>query len=228
VDVLTSGLEELLMKDHSIRVILADDHAVVRKGIRDFLAEAGDIVVVAEAASGDEAFGLIREHKPDVAVLDIQMPGRTGIEVTRAVRAEQLRVGVLVLTAYDDDPFVMTALQAGANGYVLKTAEPEDIVAAVRAVYEGKSALDPAILRKVMARLSGGPPAGTVEALSAREIEVLRLAARGFTNKAIGVQLGISDRTVQGHLTNIYGKLSVASRTEAVTKAIQLGLVSVE
>jgi len=216
------------MKDHSIRVILADDHAVVRKGIRDFLEEAGDIVVVAEAASGDEALALIREHTPDVAVLDIQMPGRTGIEVTRAVRAEQLRVGVLVLTAYDDDPFVMTALQAGANGYVLKTAEPEDIVAAVRAVHEGKSALDPAILRKVMANLSGGPPAGTVQALSAREIEVLRLAARGFTNKAIGAQLGISDRTVQGHLTNIYGKLSVASRTEAVTKAIQLGWVSVE
>lgn len=216
------------MKDNPIRVILADDHAVVRKGIRDFLQEPGDIAVVAEAASGDEALALIREHKPDVAVLDIQMPGRTGIEVTRAVRAEQLRVGVLVLTAYDDDPFVMTALQAGANGYVLKTAEPEDIVAAVRAVHEGKSVLDPAILRKVMANLSGGPPAGTVEALSAREIEVLRLAARGFTNKAIGAQLGISDRTVQGHLTNIYGKLSVASRTEAVTKAIQLGLVSVE
>ncbi len=216
------------MKDRSIRVILADDHAVVRKGIRDFLEEAGDIAVVAEAASGDEALGLIREHKPDVAVLDIQMPGRTGIEVTRAVRAEQLHVGVLVLTAYDDDPFVMTALQAGANGYVLKTAEPEDIVAAVRAVYEGKSALDPAILRKVMASLSGGPPVGTVQALSTREIQVLRLAARGFTNKAIGVQLGISDRTVQGHLTNIYGKLLVASRTEAVTKAIQLGLVSVE
>ena len=216
------------MKDNPIRVILADDHAIVRKGIRDFLEEPGDISVMAEAASGDEALLLIREHRPDVAVLDIQMPGRTGIEVTRAVRAEQLPVGVLVLTAYDDDPFVMTALQAGANGYVLKTAEPEDIVAAVRAVHEGKSALDPAILRKVMASLSGGPPTGTVKALSAREIEVLRLASRGFTNKAIGAQLSISDRTVQGHLTNIYDKLSVASRTEAVTKAIQLGLVSVE
>jgi DNA-binding NarL/FixJ family response regulator len=215
------------MNDHPIRVILADDHAVVRKGIRDFLEESGDIAVVAEAANGEEALALIREHQPDVAVLDIQMPGRTGIEVTRAVRAEQLRVGVLILTAYDDDPFVMTALQAGANGYVIKSAEPEDIVAAVRAVHEGKSALDPLILRKVMANLAGGPPPGAVGTLSAREIEVLRLAAQGYTNKAIGAQLGISDRTAQGHLTNIFAKLGVASRTEAVTKAIQLGLVSV-
>jgi len=211
-----------------IRVILADDHAVVRKGIRDFLEEPGDIAVVAEAANGDEALALIREHRPDVAVLDIQMPGRTGLEVTRAVRAEQLPVGVLILTAYDDDPFVMTALRSGANGYVLKTAEPEEIVAAVHAVHEGQSALDPALLQKVMAYISGAPLSATIESLSAREIEVLRLAAQGFTNKAIGVQLGISDRTVQGHLTNIFGKLDVGSRTEAVTKAIQMGLVSVE
>ena len=215
------------MDNHPIRVMLADDHAIVRKGIRDFLEEPGDIAVVAEASTGDEALELIREHQPDVAVLDIQMPGRTGIEVTRVVRAERWRVGVLILTAYDDDPFVMTALQAGANGYVLKSAEPEDIVASVRAVYEGKSALDPRILRKVMSSLAGSPPPGTARTLSAREIEVLRLAAQGYTNKAIGAQLGISDRTVQGHLTNIFGKLNVASRTEAVTKAIQLGLVSV-
>lgn len=211
-----------------IRVLLADDHAVVRKGIRDFLEEAGDIAVVAEAGNGEEALELIREQRPDVAVLDIQMPGRTGLEITRAVRTEQLPVGILILTAYDDDPFVMTALRSGANGYVLKTAEPEEIVAAVHAVHEGQSALDPALLQKVMAYVAGRPPAGMVESLSAREIEVLRLAAQGFTNKAIGVQLGISDRTVQGHLTNIFGKLDVASRTEAVTKAIQLGLVPVE
>jgi DNA-binding NarL/FixJ family response regulator len=211
-----------------IRVVLADDHAVVRKGIRDFLEDSGDITVVAEAANGDEALALIREHKPDVAVLDIQMPVRTGLEVTRAVRAEQLPVGILILTAYDDDPFIMSALRSGANGYVLKTAEPEEIVSALRAVREGQSALDPAILRKVMAQLTGGPPPGTVEALSAREVEVLRLAAHGYTNKAIGAQLGISDRTVQGHLANIFGKLEVSSRTEAVTKAIHLGLVQAE
>jgi two-component system, NarL family, response regulator DevR len=211
-----------------IRVILADDHAVVRRGIRGFLEVPGDITVVAEAANGDEALTLVREHRPDVAVLDIQMPCRTGLEVTRVVRTERLPVGVLILTAYDDDPFVMTALRAGANGYVLKTAEPEDIVAAVHAVHEGQSALDPALLQKVMAYLSSASLSATVESLSPREIEVLRLAAQGFTNKAIGVQLNISDRTVQGHLTNIFGKLDVTSRTEAVTKAIQMGLVSVE
>jgi len=211
-----------------IRVVLADDHAIVRKGIRDFLEESGDVTVVAEAANGEEALAFIREHKPDVAVLDIQMPARTGLEVTRAVRAEQLPVGILILTAYDDDPFIMTALRSGANGYVLKTAEPEELVAALHAVHEGQSALDPAVMRKVMAQLVGGPPPGTIETLSAREVEVLRLAAQGMTNKAIGLQLGISDRTVQGHLANIFGKLEVASRTEAVTKAIHLGLVSAE
>ena len=130
----------------SIRVILADDHAVVRQGIRNFLEQPGDIVVVAEAANGHEAVDLIRIHQPSVAVLDIQMPGRTGLEVTRDVRAERWPIGVLILTAYDDDPFVMAALRAGANGYVLKTAEPEEIVGAVRAVHEGQSALDPAIV----------------------------------------------------------------------------------
>jgi DNA-binding NarL/FixJ family response regulator len=211
-----------------VRVVLADDHAVVRKGIHDFLTETGEIAVVAEATNGDEALALIRRHRPDVAVLDIQMPGRTGLDVVRAVRAEQLPVGLLVLTAYDDDPFVVTALRAGANGYVLKTAEPEEIVAAVRAVAEGQSALDPVVMRKVMAYLASSPPSRTVEALTARELEVLRLAARGFTNKAIGVQLGISDRTVQGHLASVFGKLEVSSRTEAVTRGIQLGLVTVE
>jgi two-component system, NarL family, response regulator LiaR len=211
-----------------IRVVLADDHAVVRKGIHDFLTETGEIAVVAEAVNGDEALALIRRHQPDVAVLDIQMPGRTGLDVVRAVRAEQLSVGLLVLTAYDDDPFVVTALRAGANGYVLKTAEPEEIVAAVRAVAEGQSALDPVVMRKVMAYLASSPPSRTVEVLTARELEVLRLAARGFTNKAIGVELGISDRTVQGHLASVFGKLEVSSRTEAVTRGIQLGLVTVE
>lgn len=217
-----------MIKSARIKVVLADDHAVVRKGIREFLEEPGDIVVVTEASTGDQALAAIREHQPDVAILDIQMPEGTGLEVTRAVRTEQLPVGVLILTAYDDDPFVMTALQAGANGYVLKTAEPEEIVAAVRAVYEGESALDPAILAKVMSQLTGSPPLSLVEALSAREIEVLRLVGRGLTNKAIGILLNISDRTVQGHLANVFSKLAVANRTEAVTRAIQLGLISLK
>ena len=206
-----------------IRVILADDHAVVRAGIRQFLEAAGGIDVVAEAQDGEQAILAIQELEPDVAVLDIRMPRLTGIEVTRWVRANQRATGVLVLTAYDDDPYVLAVLHAGANGYVLKSADARILIEAVRAVHEGKSALDPAITRKVMAHLSGHPLGQPVEKLSDRELDVLGLAARGYTNKAIGVQLGISDRTVQGHLAKIFDKLHAASRTEAVMRAVSLG-----
>jgi DNA-binding NarL/FixJ family response regulator len=207
----------------AIRVLLADDHAVVRAGIRQFLDQAGDLTVVAEAEDGETACALISRHQPDVAVLDIQMPKASGIEVTRWVRAQQLPVGVLILTAYDDDPYVMAVLKAGANGYVLKTAAPAEIIQAVRDVHAGKSALAPGIVQKLMAQVSNPSPAQPVEALSEREVEVLSLAARGFTNKAVGVQLGISDRTVQAHLARIYDKLQAASRTEAVMRAVSLG-----
>ncbi len=211
------------MSADTIRVILADDHAVVRKGIREFLTEFDEIEVIAEASDGEEAITLIDQHRPDVAVLDIQMPRRTGIEVCRHVRAQQWPVGVLILTAFDDDPYVMAALQAGANGYVLKTADADDIVQAVRDVHEGKSALDPVVARKLMAQLAQRSPDQPIESLTPREMDVLKLAARGYTNKAIGAQLSISDRTVQGHLANIFGKLHVATRTEAVMRAISLG-----
>ncbi len=206
-----------------IRVLLADDHAVVRAGIRQFMERAGDIQVVAEAGDGEAAMSLIEEYAPDVAVLDIQMPKISGIEVTRWVRAHHRSVGVLVLTAYDDDPYVMAVLQAGANGYVLKTASPDDIVQAVREVHIGKSVLDPSIAQKVMAYVSGQAQSTPVESLTDRELEVLALAAKGYTNKAIGVQLGISDRTVQGHLAHIFERLRAGSRTEAVMRAVSLG-----
>ena len=210
----------------TILVLLADDHAVVRAGIFQFLEQAADIEVIAQAGDGLAAQELIQKHKPDVAVLDIQMPKATGIEVTRWVRANMLDVGVLVLTAYDDDPYVIAVLQSGANGYVLKTASPADIVQAVRDVYEGKSALDPAVTQKLMAHVAGntGSLPGN-ESLTDRELEVLSLAGKGFTNKAIGVQLGISDRTVQGHLAKTYSKLQVNSRTEAVMRAVSLDLI---
>ena len=209
-----------------IRVILADDHAVVRKGIREFLETDDTLTVIGEGANGDEALKLIRELRPDVAVLDIQMPGRSGIDVTRAARAERLPVGILLLTAFDDEPYVRAALQAGANGYVLKTAEAQDIIRAVQAVYEGKSAIDPAITHKLIAQMGRvQAPETLVEPLSEREVEVLRLAAKGYTNKAIGAQLAISDRTVQGHLARIYDKLHANSRTEAVMRAVTLGLI---
>jgi len=190
-----------------ISVILADDHAVVRAGIRQILEHGGDIQVIAEAENGLAAEALIQELTPDVAVLDIQMPKASGIEVTRWVRAHLSGVGVLILTAFDDDPYVMAALQAGANGYMLKTAEPEDLIRAVRDVNEGKSALSAAIAGKLVGALrssvAGSAKNSPVENLSDREMEVLALVAKGYTNKAIATQLMISDRTVQGHLARI-------------------------
>ena len=206
-----------------IRVVLADDHAVVRAGIRQFIESEGDIQVVAEADDGQAATLAIQQHTPDVAVLDIQMPELSGIEVTRWVRSHHEETGVLILTAYDDDPYVLAVLQAGANGYVLKTADAEDIRRAVRDVFEGKSVLDPEITRKVMAHVSGSRTGTPVERLTDRELEVLGLAAKGSTNKAIGFQLSISDRTVQGHLAKIFDKLQASSRTEAVMRAVSLG-----
>jgi DNA-binding NarL/FixJ family response regulator len=208
-----------------IRILLADDHQMVRAGIRELLEGAGDLQVIAEAGDGEEAQSLIQKHKPDVAVLDIQMPKASGIEVTRWVRAHLPEVGVLILTAYDDDPYVMAVLQAGANGYVLKTANTEELIQAVRDVNEGKSALDPAITRKLMTSLFKKPEKA-VEELTGRELDVLQLAAKGFTNKAIGIQLAISDRTVQGHLAHIFAKLQATSRTEAVMRAVSLGWIS--
>ena len=208
-----------------IRVLLADDHAVVRQGIRQFLETGSRIQVVAEAADGGEALKLIREHSPDVAVLDIQMPVHSGIEVTRTVRSERLPVGVLILTAFDDPPYIRAVLEAGANGYVLKTADAQDVVDAVQAVYEGQSVLDPVVTRQLLSQMTVNAAEPHVQPLTERELAVLRLAARGHTNKAIGVELDISDRTVQGHLAKIYDKLGAAGRTEAVMRAVTLGWI---
>lgn len=214
-----------------IRVILADDHALVRQGIRQFLEEADDIAVVAEAADGAEAVRLAEQYHPDVAILDVQMPKMTGIEATRRIKHQMPGVRVLILTAYDQDPYVFALLQAGADGYILKSADADALMDAVRKVHRGEPALSPTVTEKVLQQLQRGGPAqavGQVEPLTPREIEVLRLAAQGLTNRAIGRALGISDRTVQGHLANIYGKLNVASRTEAVTEALKRGWIVLE
>lgn len=212
-----------------IRVVLADDHAVVRKGIREFLEATGDIEVVGEAADGEDALALVETHQPDVVVLDIKMPERSGIEVVKALRAVGNTSGILILTAYDDDPYIMAGIQSGANGYVLKNAEPNEIIRAVRAVHEGQSAVDPTVATKLMAYLSGQTPPSIqpAEPLTDRELEVLALVAQGLTNRAVGHQLGISDRTVQGHLANIYEKVGVSSRTEAVVAAVKFGWIAI-
>lgn len=216
------------MTNTTIRIVLADDHAVVRKGIRDFLEEDGNIEVLAETGDGNSVKTLITSLRPDIAVLDIRMPGATGIEVTRWIREQDLPVRVLILSAYDDDSFVVAALQAGANGYVLKNAEADQIVAAVRAVYNDQPALGPDIARKLMHHMYRDERHSepVIESLSEREREVLQLVAVGLTNRAIGLKLSISDRTVQGHLANIFGKFGVGSRTEAVTKGLQFEIIT--
>lgn len=203
-----------------ITIVLADDHAVVRKGIREFLECDPNLHVLAEASDGEQAIARTLQYKPDVVVLDIQMPLKSGIEVTQYIRAQGLNLGILIVSAYNDDPFVRSALQAGANGYMLKTAEPEELVQAVRDVCEGQAVLDKQIpLHALTASMAG--TSVSIETPSHRELEVLQLVAQGFTNKAIAVQLGISDRTVQGHLANIFSKLNVQSRTEAVMVGLQ-------
>jgi DNA-binding NarL/FixJ family response regulator len=211
---------------NKIRTLIADDHIIVRAGIRQFLNSAPDIEVVAEVEDGEQAKALIQAERPDVAVLDIQMPKASGIEVTRWAKANTREIGILILTAYNDDPYVMAVLQAGANGFVLKTADPDDIVQAVRDVHAGKSVLDPAVTGALMAQMFSKQESQLVKDLTDREMEVLQLAARGYTNKAIGVQLGISDRTVQGHLAHSFDKLQASSRTEAVMRAVSLGWIS--
>lgn len=216
---------------NNIRVLLADDHAVVRQGTRRFLEEAGDIEVVAEAEDGAEALRLIETHRPDVAVLDIRMPQVTGIEAAQQIKQRFPQVRVLILTAYDDDPYVFALLQAGADGYVLKTASGDELARAVRTVHQGGAALSPEIASKVVRQVVSRKPEGAaeqVEPLTGRELQVLHLAARGLTNRAIGHALKISHRTVQGHLASIYGKLGVNSRTEAVTEALRRGWIVIK
>jgi NarL family two-component system response regulator LiaR len=217
--------------EDAIRVLLADDHVLVRQGIRQFLEDEGNIEVVAEADDGAQALRLVEEYRPDVAVLDVRMPEVTGVEATRRIKERLPEVRVLILTAYDDDPYVFALLQAGADGYVLKTASADELVRAVRTVHAGQSALSPEIASKVVRQMASGKPAGAVkqvESLTERELDVLRLAAQGKTNRAIGSELGISHRTVQGHLASVYGKLEVNSRTEAVTEALRRGWIVVE
>lgn len=215
----------------AIRILLADDHVLVRQGIRQFLEDEDDMMVIAEADDGEQAVRLVEQHRPDVVVLDIRMPGMTGVEAARRIKADYPGVRVLVLTAYDDDPYVFALLQAGADGYVLKTAGADELVRAVRTVHAGQPALSPEVAGKLLRQVTGAALAGGMdqaEPLTGRELDVLRLAASGLTNRAIGSRLEISHRTVQGHLANIYAKLGVSSRTEAVTEALRRGWIGIE
>jgi NarL family two-component system response regulator LiaR len=215
-----------------IKILIADDHAVVREGTRQILEQESDLDVVAEAGDGEEAVRLAGSSKPDVAIIDIAMPKVDGIEATKQIKALYPATAVLILTAYDDDQFVFGLLEAGAAGYLLKSVRGHELIDAVRQVYAGESVLHPAIARKVLNRFvpAVGKPAGQKpsEVLTERETEVLRLATRGLSNQEIADELCLSLRTVQAHLGHIFNKLRVSSRTEAVVRALKEGWVTLD
>jgi len=204
----------------SISVLLVEDHVMVRQGIRQLLEGEKDLLVIGEAGNGEEAVQMATEMRPDVIIMDIAIPKLNGIEATRQIKLTHPTAAVLILSAYDDDEYVFGLLKAGAAGYLLKTARGDELTRAVRAVHKGESVLDPIIARKVINRfrLPGKAPelGRPSEHLSDREIGVIKLAAKGMTNKDIADELHLSRRTVEGHLRTIFNKLGVGSRTEAV------------
>jgi NarL family two-component system response regulator LiaR len=210
----------------NIRVMLVEDHALVREGTRRLLALEKDLSVVAVAEDGETAVRLADVHRPDVILMDINIPKKNGLEATREIKAAHPRTAVLVLTAFDDDEYVSAFLQAGAAGYLLKDIDIKDLIRAVRDVYAGESVLHPAIAHKVVWDLARRTPAqdgnGTA-VLSSIELDVLRLASRWMTNQEIGHELTLSAHAVQGHLTQILRTLGVGSRTEAVLFALRKG-----
>lgn len=214
-----------------IKVMLAEDHVVVREGTRELIQHEEDMEVVGEAGDGEEAVALAERTHPDVIIMDVNMPRLNGIEATKQIKATQPSIAVLVLSAYDNDQYISALLEAGAAGYLLKNIKGRELIEAVRAVHAGESVLHPKIARKVLNRFAAvakqeGEPAANI--LSERELEVLKLAAKGLSNRDIAEQLFLSIRTVQAHLGNIFNKLDVGSRTEAILYGLKKGWFSVE
>jgi NarL family two-component system response regulator LiaR len=216
-----------------IRVLLAEDHVVVREGTRELVQRERDMEVVGEAGDGQEAIDLTTELRPDVIIMDISMPRVNGIEATKRIKELYPTTAVLILTAYDNEQYIFALLEAGAAGYLLKDVRRSELISAIRAVYSGEPVLHPQIARKVVERFRErkAPSAADEpnrDALSEREMEVLRLAGKGISNKDIASQLSLSVRTVQAHLGNIFSKLGVGSRTEAVLYALKKGWFSLD
>ncbi len=211
-----------------INVMVVDDHRVVRAGLVAFLKQSPGLVVVGEAGNGEEAVGKVAELQPNVVLMDMQMPVMNGVEATRQIRGRWPQVEVLVLTTYDDDELIWGGLQAGAKGYLLKDAPPEELIRGIQTVAEGKSLLPPEIAARLMQVISQGGPvkAEPAEQLTDRELEILRLMASGSANKEIAGALYISENTVKTHISNLFQKLGIRDRTEAVTRALARGLIS--
>ena len=215
-----------------IKVLLAEDHVIVREGTRELLQREPDMEVVGEAGDGEEAVQLTNKLQPDVVVMDISMPKLSGIEATKRIKTLHPAISVLILTAYDNDQYIFALLEAGAAGYLLKNVRGRELIDAIRAVYAGESVLYPTVARRVisqlMSQVSSTTESKTVEPLSKREIEVLTLAAKGISNKDIAKELFLSPRTVQAHLGNIFNKLGVGSRTEAILCGLRRGWFTLE
>ncbi len=207
-----------------IRVLIADDHLVVREGLYTILEVSGDIEPVGEAANGAEAVRLVGELSPDVVLMDLRMPGMDGIEAIQQIKARYPAVEIVILTTYDDDENIVQGLRAGARGYLLKDTGRQALFEAIRAAARGESLLPSAVVDKVVARLSTPRPV-TAGTLSEREQEVLVLLAQGASNKEISLRLQITERTVKAHVTSIFNKLGVNSRAEAVAFALRQGLL---
>ena len=213
----------MIARQAPIRVVLADDHALVREGTAELLERAGGIRVVGQAADGHEAVRLVQTLRPDVLLLDLALPGLDGLEVARRTRATSPSTAVVALTAHDEQAYVLAMLEAGATGYLSKVSRGHEVVQAVRAAAAGETVFSPTIASSVKQRALGvGGPLGS---LTPRELDVLRAAARGLGNKQIGAELGMSARTVQTHLTSVFGKLGVSSRTEAILLALREGWI---
>lgn len=208
------------------RVMLVDDHAVVRQGLRTFLDLQEDITVVGEARDGVEALGLIQELEPDVVLMDLIMPRMDGIEAVRRMKAARPHIQIIILTSYGDDQKVFSAIRAGATGFLLKDVSPQDLAAAVHAARRGEASLAPGIATKLMQELAlGAAPASDEPTLTEREYAVLALIARGRSNKQISEELSISEKTVKTHVSNILTKLHLEDRTQAAIYALKEGLV---
>ncbi|MGE5674434.1 MAG: response regulator [Mycobacterium leprae] len=211
-----------------IRILIADDHLVVREGVRTMLEIQDDMAVVGEACNGEEAVQLAGQLQPDVILMDLRMPGLDGLGAIRAIRRQWPDLAVVIFTTYDDDNNIVQGLQAGARGYVLKDSSREAIYAAIRSASRGETLLPPAVAARVVAHLAQGSSGATAPAdpvLSERELEVLRLVADGQRNKEIADELGITERTVKAHLASIFNKLGVTSRAEATARAMSEGLL---
>jgi len=213
-----------------LTILIADDHPLVREALHQSLEGEEDMKVVAEAGDGEEAVKLASELKPNVVVMDIVMPKLNGIEATRKIKEIAPDTAILILTAYDDDEYVLGLLDAGAAGYLLKSARGRELVGAIRAIRAGESVLHPKIIARLLKRATTAPVGEhkASELLTERESEILKLVTSGMSNKEIAEKLFLSQRTVKAHLTNIFNKLNVASRSEAIVKGLQWGLVTLE